>query len=287
MEGLYGGHIHDLRTRLGMTQEAFSKKLGVSQTYLGRIERGHRKVPRRILPALMELKHDLPQPRDPWDFLKGGPMTGDHVRGIRRRLRMSQEDFAQSLGVRRLLITMIEKRGPCPVNSRRVEHAIYCLYGRHRKDFRGPESLEASPCRHYRLFLSLTRWESLPKPEVRERVSAMIRQERVRLRTIGVGEGFHRIHSQGSAWLVNFRTPDHDMSQTIPILPGSYLFLELSGRVFLRAKDFHRYIHEQVLRPFYETLRTGTPFPPVHAFYMRGTYLGSLRVRFRSNNVFL
>ena len=50
-----GPRLHDVRTRLGLTQTAFAKGLGISLSYLNQMERNHRPLSRAVLIAMADV----------------------------------------------------------------------------------------------------------------------------------------------------------------------------------------------------------------------------------------
>ncbi len=102
-----------LRKKLGLTQAAFAKKLDTSGASVCLWEKGRNPIPARFIPKLDALVRPPPPPRTakPGKKLQ---LTPSEIAGLRRKLGLTQTEFAKRLGVSQMTVCNWEKGKSAP-----------------------------------------------------------------------------------------------------------------------------------------------------------------------------
>lgn len=128
-----GVRLRFLRRQAGLTIEQLSRKTGVSQGAIAKLERDEAPVLRpwvlgRIIPYLSQsLKQAFPESGgDPYDFLVPPVSFGKWLRNQRMRLALQVRDFAARLKVEKFSLIRYEadQSRPDPAVRRRIRAAL-------------------------------------------------------------------------------------------------------------------------------------------------------------------
>lgn len=128
-----GVRLRFLRRQAGLTIEQLSRRTGVSQGAIAKLEQDETPVIRpwvlgRIIPFLSQsLKQAFPESGgDPYDFLVPPVSFGKWLRNQRMRLALQVKDFAARLGVKEYTVIRYEadQSRPDPAVRKRLRAAL-------------------------------------------------------------------------------------------------------------------------------------------------------------------